>query len=109
MEGKIGELLRTRLLSALDHDTFDVDIFMAGEPSEVVYRVAPDENSEAAIADADTANVTERTAVQSFQITVSISLQTTTIQMTKAKAVSDTAQRAQALLPATDLQVSVRE
>ena len=60
MEEKIGEALRARLQSALDHDTFDVDIFMAGEPDEVVYRVAPDESSEASIADADTADVTER-------------------------------------------------
>lgn len=60
MEEKVGELLRARLHSALDHDTFDVDIFMAGERSEVVYRVAPDESSAASIADADTVNVTEQ-------------------------------------------------
>lgn len=32
---KIGEALRARLQSAQDYDTFDVNIFMAGEPSEV--------------------------------------------------------------------------
>lgn len=34
MEEKIGEALRARLQSAQDHDTFDVNIFMAGEPAE---------------------------------------------------------------------------
>jgi subtilisin family serine protease len=34
MEEKIGEALRARLQSAQDHDTFDVNIFMAGEPAD---------------------------------------------------------------------------
>lgn len=36
MDGKIGEALRARLPSAQDHDTFEVDIFMAGEPAEAI-------------------------------------------------------------------------
>lgn len=36
MDGKIGEALRARLESAQEHDTFEVDIFMAGEPAEAV-------------------------------------------------------------------------
>jgi subtilisin family serine protease len=34
MEEKIGEVLRARLQSARDHDTFEVNIFMAGEPAD---------------------------------------------------------------------------
>ncbi len=36
MDGKIGEALSARLQSAQEHDTFEVDIFMAGEPAEAV-------------------------------------------------------------------------
>ncbi len=34
MEEKTGEALRARLQSAQNHDTFDVNIFMAGEPAD---------------------------------------------------------------------------
>ena len=40
MEEKIGDALKARLQSATEHDTFDVNIFMAGEPSDVVHPVA---------------------------------------------------------------------
>lgn len=40
MEQKIGDALRARLHSATERDTFDVNLFMAGEPLEVVHPVA---------------------------------------------------------------------
>jgi hypothetical protein len=36
MAEKIGDALKARLQSAQSHDTFDVNIFMAGEPSQAV-------------------------------------------------------------------------
>lgn len=58
MEEKIGEALRARLQSALDHDTFDVNIFMAGEPAEAFQGFADAEASEDA--EVDAAAVAER-------------------------------------------------
>lgn len=46
MEEKLGEALRARLQSAQDHDTFEVDIFMEGEPAEVGFRLADAEVGE---------------------------------------------------------------
>ncbi|MCA1568085.1 MAG: S8 family serine peptidase [Acidobacteria bacterium] len=65
MEEKIGEALRARLQSAQDHDTFDVNIFMVGEPSEAVHSFADADDGagselKAAVADVDTATVAER-------------------------------------------------
>lgn len=64
MEEKIGEALRARLQSALDHDTFDVNIFMVGEPSEAVHGFGDAEiiavESETTDADVDSAVVAER-------------------------------------------------
>ncbi len=43
MDDKIGKSLRARLQSARAHETFDVNIYLAGEPSEVVHSfVDPD-------------------------------------------------------------------
>lgn len=58
MEDKLGEALKARLQSALDHDTFDVDIFMAGAPSEAVSPLVLGDS--ASTADADPVDVTER-------------------------------------------------
>ena len=63
MQEKIGEALRARLQSALDHDTFDVNIFMAGEPAQAVPHLTDAESAvglEALVADADTTNVAEQ-------------------------------------------------
>lgn len=64
MKEKIGEALKARLQSAVDHDTFDVNIFMVGEPSEVVPGFGDAEvaavESEAMVADVDAAAVAER-------------------------------------------------
>lgn len=45
MQEKMGEALQARLQSALDHDTFDVDVFMAGEPAEAVPNFAAVESA----------------------------------------------------------------
>ncbi|MGB8507432.1 MAG: S8 family serine peptidase, partial [Pyrinomonadaceae bacterium] len=64
MEEKIGEALRARLQSAVDHDTFDVNIFMTGEPSEAVHGFADVESAAGEfgveVADVDAASVAER-------------------------------------------------
>ena len=64
MEEKIGDALRARLQSAQDHDTFDVNVFMVGEPAEVVHSFSDAEGSsavmEAAAVDMDAVAVTER-------------------------------------------------
>ena len=71
MNGKIGEALTARLQSAVDHDTFDVNIFMAGEPSEVVPSFANAlvafAESETAAIDMDAARITERLQVQAAE------------------------------------------
>lgn len=66
MEEKIGEALRARLQSALDLDTFDVNVFMAGEPSEAFPHFAVAERAVEPVAtpsDIDTPTVTERLQV----------------------------------------------
>lgn len=64
MEEKIGNALRARLQSAQDHDTFDVNIFIAGEPSEVVHSFVDMESTgaefEATALDVDAAVVAKR-------------------------------------------------
>lgn len=57
MEEKIGEALRARLQSAQGHDTFEVDIFMAGEPTKAARGFA---DAELEAADADAAAVAGR-------------------------------------------------
>jgi subtilisin family serine protease len=57
MEEKIGEALRARLQSAQPHDTFEVDIFMAGEPAEAAQGFA---DAELEAADIDPAAVAGR-------------------------------------------------
>ena len=70
MEEKIGDALRARLQSAQDHDTFDVNIFMVGEPAEVVRGFGDAEATVAELevaADVDAAAVAERLQVQAAE------------------------------------------
>lgn len=64
MEEKIGDALRARLHLATEHDTFDVNLFMAGEPSEVVHPMADVDGTgatpEITAVNMDTTTVAER-------------------------------------------------
>ena len=63
MQEKIGEALRARLQSALDHDTFDVNVFMAGEPAQAIPRFTDADSavdSDTMVLSMDAATVTER-------------------------------------------------
>ena len=60
---KIGDALRARLQSTTDHDTFDVNIFMAGEPSEVLVPATMGAAEFNGVVDIDTTAVVERLQV----------------------------------------------
>ena len=64
MDNKIGPALKTRMQSARPHDTFDVNIFMAGEPATIIDTFKDLDNngdkSETAVPEIDRTTVVER-------------------------------------------------
>ncbi|HKO42388.1 MAG TPA: S8 family serine peptidase [Pyrinomonadaceae bacterium] len=64
MEEKIGPALNARIQSARNHDTFDVNIFMAGEPSDMINAAAdlenPGDTTESIVADTNATSVVGR-------------------------------------------------